>query len=94
MKFTVFVALSALLFAPTAFAAQKTVTLDVTGMSCAACPITVKKSLTKVTGVSRANVSYEKRQAIVVFDDTQTTLDKLTRATADAGYPSTIKDVR
>lgn len=86
--------LLALLLAPPVFAAQKTVTLDVTGMNCAACPITVKKSLTKVAGVSRADVNYEKRQVIVTFDDAETTLDKLTRATTDAGYPSTAKDTR
>ena len=33
-----------------AFAATKTVTLSVTGMTCAACPITVKKALDKVNG--------------------------------------------
>jgi periplasmic mercuric ion binding protein len=94
MKIASSIVLSALLAAPAGFAAQKTVTLDVNGMNCAACPITVKKSLTKVAGVSRVDVSYEKRQAIVIFDDTETTLDKLTRATTDAGYPSTAKDVR
>ena len=94
MKIASSIVLSALLVAPAVFAAQTTITLDVTGMNCAACPITVKKSLTKVAGVSRADVSYEKRQAIVTFDDTQTTLDKLTRATADAGYPSTATGVR
>ena len=94
MKLTSSILLIALLAAPSAFAAQRVATLDVTGMNCAACPITVKKSLTKVAGVIRAEVSYEKRQATVTFDDTQTTLDKLTRATTDAGYPSTAKDVR
>lgn len=94
MKIASSIALSALLVAPAVFAAQKTITLDVTGMNCATCPITVKKSLTKVAGVSRADVSYEKRQAFVTFDDTQTTLDKITRATADAGYPSTATGVR
>jgi len=81
-----------MLTSPLAFAAQKTVTLDVTGMSCAACPITVKKSLTKVIGVSRTEVNYDKRQAVVTFDDAQTTIDKLTRATSDAGFPSTVRD--
>ena len=94
MKITSSIVLLALLVAPTASAAQRIATLNVTGMNCAACPITVKKSLTKVAGVSRADISYEKRQATVTFDDTQTTLDKLTRATTDAGYPSTAKDVR
>jgi periplasmic mercuric ion binding protein len=83
-----------LLFASLVSAAQTTVTLDVRGMTCAACPITVKKSLTKVAGVSRADISYEKRQAVVTFDDVQTTPAKLTRATTDAGFPSTVKEIR
>ncbi len=94
MKIASSIVLSALLASATVFAAQKTVTLDVSGMNCAACPITVKKSLTKVAGVSRADVNYEKRQATVTFDDAQTTLEKLTGATTNAGYPSTAKDVR
>ena len=72
-------------------ATPQTVTLSVPGMSCAACPITVKKALNKVPGVSKAEVSFEKRQAVVSFDDAKTTLQALTKATADAGHPSTAK---
>jgi mercuric ion binding protein len=75
-----------------AFAAQQTVSLAVPGMSCAACPITVKKALTRVDGVTRAEVDYDKRQAVVSFDDAKADVAKLTRATADAGYPSTLKE--
>jgi len=59
-------------------------------MTCAACPITVKVALTKTPGVSKADVSYEKRQAIVFFDDAKTNTAALARATADAGYPSQV----
>lgn len=83
-------ALLAVLASP-ALAAQKTVTLAVPGMSCAACPITVKKALSKVDGVEKAEVDYENRQATVIFDDAKTDAAKLTRATADAGYPSSVK---
>jgi len=71
-----------------ALAEQKTVTLDVTGMTCAACPITVKKALTKVDGVSSVEVSLDKEQAMVTFDDVKASVDALTRATTNAGYPS------
>lgn len=73
------------------WAATKTVTLAVPGMTCAACPITVKKALAKVDGVSKAVVSYEKREAVVTFDDTKTTIEKIIDATEDAGYPSSLK---
>ena len=74
-----------------AWAATQTVTLCVQGMTCAACPITVKKALSKVDGVSKIEVSLEKREAVVTFDDTKTNVRKLTQATADAGYPSDLK---
>lgn len=75
----------------TAHAAPQTVTLDVPGMTCAACPITVKKAISKVDGVSKVEVSYEKRQAVVTFDDAKASVQQLTQATENAGYPSTVR---
>lgn len=89
-KLIVFVALASALITP-AWAATQTVTLSVPGMTCAACPITVKKALTKVDGVQKVEVSYENLAAIVTFDDTRTTAEALTKATENAGYPSTVK---
>lgn len=74
-----------------ATAATKTVTLSVPGMQCQVCPLTVRKALTRVDGVSKADVSFEKKEATVTFDDTKTNVDALRKATADAGFPSTIK---
>lgn len=84
------IAFAAVINAP-AFAATKTVTLSVSGMTCAACPITVKKALTKVDGVQNAEVSYEKKEAFVTYDDAKTNVEALTRATEGAGYPSQVK---
>lgn len=89
-KFTAFIAFAVMLGAP-AWAATKTVALSVPGMTCATCPITVKKALVKVDGVQKAEVSYEKREAVVTFDDTKANAETLTKATANAGYPSTVK---
>jgi periplasmic mercuric ion binding protein len=71
-----------------AWASPKTVTLNVSGMTCAACPITVKKALEKVSGVSKIDVLYEKKQVVVTFDDAKTNTDELVKATTNAGYPS------
>jgi len=73
------------------WAATQTVTLSVPDMSCPACPITVKKALSKVEGVGKINVSLEKREAVVAFDDKKTSVSKLTEATEMAGYPSSLK---
>jgi len=71
-----------------AMAAEKTVTLAVDNMYCSACPHTVKQSLAKVAGVGEVAVSYEKKTAIIIYDDQKTTLAALTAATTQAGYPS------
>ncbi len=73
------------------WAAMQSVTLSVPGMTCAACPITVKHALSKVEGVSRTEVNFDKREAVVTFDDARTSVQKLTKATEDAGYPSSVK---
>jgi mercuric ion binding protein len=72
------------------WAATQTVTLSVPDMNCAACPITVKKALTKVSGVSKTDVNLDRREAKVTFDDVKTSVEALTRATKNAGYPSTV----
>lgn len=74
-----------------AWAAPQTVTLAVPGMTCAACPITVKKALSRVEGVSKAEVSYARRDALVSFDDAKASVDALIEASANAGYPAAVK---
>lgn len=82
-------ALLAALSAP-AWAARQTVTLLVTGMTCAACPITIKKALNKVEGVENIKVNLEEKKALVTFDDAKTNVQALLEATKNAGYPSTV----
>lgn len=72
------------------WAAARTVTLAVPTMDCPVCPITVKKALTKIPGVSQAEVNFDKRLVTVTFDDSRTSVEALTGATRDAGYPSTL----
>ena len=71
-------------------APPQTAVLDVQNMTCALCPITVKKSLEKVPGVSRVHVDYDKKTATVIFDADKTTAMALVKATTDAGFPSTV----
>jgi mercuric ion binding protein len=72
-------------------AATKTITLDVPGMTCKFCPITVRKALSKVDGVIEAKSDFESKTATVTFDDAKTSEKVLTEATASAGYPSSLK---
>lgn len=54
----------------------------------------VQRSLAKVIGVIKADVSLEKSEAVVTFDDAKTSTDALLKATKGAGYPSTLKGER
>ncbi len=56
--------------------------------------ISVKRSLTKVNGVTNADVSLEKAEAVVTYDDAKTNVEALLKATKDAGYPSMLKKER
>jgi mercuric ion binding protein len=87
--------LATLMAATSAFAgATRTATLDVTNMDCAVCPITVRKALEKVPGVDSAKVDLKTHRAVVAFDPSKTTPELLTKATTDAGFPSTVKQLR
>jgi len=77
-----------------AMAKQQTVQLTVPTMDCATCPITIKAALTKVPGVSKVKVSYEKREAVIVYDDTRATVADLKQATENVGYPSMLKTAK
>jgi periplasmic mercuric ion binding protein len=79
------------LAAPAAFAAEKTITLAVQHMTCAACPCTVRASLQRVPGVTNVVVSAEDKTAVVTYDDSKAQVDALMKATRDAGYPSAPK---
>ena len=61
--------LSFLLLSGSALAAEpRTVTLGVEHMTCAACPITVRKALSHVAGVSASTVDMQAHTATVTFD--------------------------
>jgi periplasmic mercuric ion binding protein len=86
------IAITALLFgllgSGGTWAAEKTVTLKVENMTCALCPITVRKSLEAVEGVQKADVSLIQHTAVVTFDDGKTNVDTLAAATTQVGFPS------
>lgn len=81
-----------LLSAGTLLAAPQTVRLSVPTMDCPVCPITIKKALLQVAGVSQALVNFERKEALVTFDNERTHVHALMRATAGAGYPSTVAE--
>jgi len=69
----------------------RTVTLAVSNMSCALCPITVRKALEKTRGVQQATVDFASKTATVRFDPKATNEEALVRATTNAGFPSKVQ---
>ncbi len=76
------------------WANEQTVTLVVPSMNCALCPITVKKALKKVEGVTQVDVTLEIKRAVVSFDDSRTHIEALIDSTTNAGYPSMLRGQR
>ena len=72
-------------------AADKSITLAVNNMDCAACPSIVKGSLQAVPGVAKVAVSFKDKTAIVIYDDAKADVSQLISATTKAGYPSAPK---
>ena len=71
---------------------KKKIELNVTGMTCGHCEMTVKNSLEKITGVKKAKVNRKKNNAIVTFDNDADfeTMDLL-KAVARTGYEASLK---
>ena len=48
-------------------ATPQTAVLDVQNMTCGLCPVTVKKSLEQVAGVTQVRIDFAKKTATVTF---------------------------
>ena len=86
------IALTAVSASSGAMAAERTVTLAVQNMTCAACPYIVRESMSAVDGVEKVDVSLEDKTATVTFDDAKTTAAAIADASERAGYPATPKE--
>lgn len=82
--------LAALLPLSAVAATPQTAVLNVQNMTCGLCPVTVKKSLEKIPGVSQVQINFDAKTAKVTFDADKTTVAALVRATTEAGFPSTV----
>jgi len=87
--------LIATVFLSSIFAAQagasESVTLDVKGMDCAACPVTVKAVLKKEPGVSDVKVDFKKATAEITFEPSKVSRERLAQVVTEAGFPSTAR---
>ena len=71
-------------------AAAQTKTFAIQNMTCALCPVTVKKAMEGVAGVKSVSVDLDAKTATVVFDPSVTTADAIAAASSNAGYPARV----
>jgi copper chaperone CopZ len=67
-------------------AGMEKATFKVKGMTCASCETTIKLALERDPGVGRAEVSYDRGEAVVEYDPRKTGPEKLRQAIDDTGY--------
>jgi mercuric ion binding protein len=70
----------------TAFASVKTTTIHVKGMKCGNCSSSVAKALKATDGVQDVQVSHEKGEAVVTYDDAKVTEAKLREVINGTGF--------
>lgn len=70
--------------------AADTVTLQIEGMTCGGCVLAVRKVLTDLKGVSKAEVTYEGKRAIVTYDASKVTAEQMIAAIKTLKYTATV----
>ena len=61
-------------------------TINISGMHCASCALTIEKSLKQVPGVISAKVNFMLQKAIVEYDEAKTGPKELKKAVESVGY--------
>lgn len=72
-------------------AGQSQTSLQITGMTCAACANRIEKGLNKLEGVSEANVNFAMERATVTYDPNIVDVSKMEASIQKLGY-STAKE--
>ena len=57
-------------------------------MTCGSCPFILKRTLRVIDGVTLAKVFYDKRQAVVVFENTVVDIRQFSEAIEKIGFSS------
>ena len=69
-------------------ASSQSATFAIENMTCALCPVTVRKAMEGVSGVTSVSVDFENKTATVLFDPAVTDTATIAAASTNAGYPA------
>ncbi len=64
----------------------QSVTVAISGMSCAACAVNVEQTLRSLPGIANANVNFANQSAFISYDPHALDLSKARKAVQDTGY--------
>ena len=70
----------------TLLAEEQTAVFEVKGMTCGSCPFILKRTLRGIDGVTLVKVFYDKRQAVVVFENTVVDIQQFSEAIEKIGF--------
>ena len=65
---------------------MQTVTLGISGMTCGGCVRSVTNVLKALDGVAKADVSLEKKSAVVDYDPAKVGIEQLKHSVVEAGF--------
>ncbi len=91
MKKFLFV-LMALAFAGFLTAATTTISFEVSGWTCGSCAAATRIALKKLDGVENVKTDPEKKEAIVTYDDSKVTTERMVQAIEKLGYSARVKN--
>lgn len=72
---------------------SKVATLHAGKIYCGACAAVITKALRGVPGVTKIDVDVDKKEITVQFDPARARVEDLTAATAEKGFPSSVRKV-
>ncbi len=71
---------------------EETVSFNVEKMTCATCPIAVRKAMERVDGVKEVKVDLDSKTAVVTFNASMTDAAEIGAASTNVGFPATVLD--
>jgi periplasmic mercuric ion binding protein len=76
---------------PTGESAMVSQTFTVENMTCAACPITVRKAMSRVDGVQSVEVNFEAKTVTATYDPALADTATIAEASTAVGFPAQVR---
>ena len=73
-------------------AATKTAAFEVNGWTCGSCAAATRIALKKLDGIEDVKTDPDKKEALVTYDDSKITTDRMVQAIAKLGYKAALKN--